>query len=430
VVMVVSAFLIAACLENLSVTMIVFLIGTYIWQRYRKQIWPFWAKMTTIAYLLGTVLLLTAPGNFVRAEFIFKENLSSHYPLFVKIPLLSEMIYDHFATGTVAIPFVTEKVTIPLLLLSLLAFVTLLVFKQIKHRQICLIFLFLALIAAFAMIGVPGLSFINRVTFPSDVFFTIAMLSILCQWAKLPYVKYLYVITALVGIGFVIPKMWGDYQEIKFIHQQYQARMHLIHFFQKKHAPVAIIQPMFSMDGQRSTYITGLLYRPTLLVVDAYYSLEKKTIDPAVVRYFGFKHMVIHPFVEIWSALLPYVNSTHTQAGSNFSVFSKDNALFYVSTRGSCADIKNDFPFFIHITPQNTKDLVKNSKGLTYNPLAFTWDAYHTVTIIDDKAQVKKDVCVLETKLPHYPIRSIETGQRQGEKILWSNTVTKIRGTN
>lgn len=408
VVMVLSAFFLAACLENLSVTIAVFLIGAYIWQRYHKQIWPLWAKLTTVAYLLGVILLFAAPGNLVRAHVIVKVNAVVVYPLSEKIPLLTEQIYNHFATGTE---------TIPLLILAALALLSLLIYKPIKHKKISILFILLSLIAAFAMLGVPGISFINRVTFPSDVFFTIAMLAILCQLGKFPYVKYLYAITAIVCIGFVIPKMLESYQEIKFVHQQYLARVHLLNFYRKNHASVVIVQPMFSLNGQKNTYNSGLIYRPTVFVLDAL-NTQKKILDYALWRYYGFNHRIImQPLVELWSEILPYVN--HTQAKNNFKIFHKDNGLFYVNTQGSCANIKNNFPFFIRITPKNSKDLVKSGQGLTYNSLAFTRDDNHTVTVIDNNAEVKKDVCVLEIKLPSYPIRSIETGQRQGEKILW-----------
>lgn len=159
----ISGLVLGTCLENLSVTICFFLVGGIVYLKYKKYNCPKWFYYATSGYIVGTILLISAPGNFKRAA-----TITEHYSLFYKFFYLTFRITVHF------IPFFI----IFLLIIFLL--------KKVKYKispeqfkRVCL-FLGLSLLAAFTMGGVPGtVLFGGRLAFAADVFAIVALASLL-----------------------------------------------------------------------------------------------------------------------------------------------------------------------------------------------------------------------------------------------------------
>lgn len=67
--------------------------------------------------------------------------------------------------------------------------------------------------------------------------------------------------------------------------------------------------------------------------------------------------------------------------------------------------------FFLSIIPESSGDLPDNFRGLGHESLNF--DFGRRGTLFDGK-------CLARRALPEYPVSAIETGQRVGERNLWS----------
>ena len=200
------------CLENLSVALSIALL-TIIIYCHRNEIKNIrWAYAGLIGHIIGTVLLLTAPGNFIRV----KDTIDhiNHMSFFMKSLMFMEKVVVHF------LPFII----ISLLLIKLLDKYD----QQKLKRQLKQYYFFLgiSLLLTFAMFGAPGAWFSGRATFASDVYIIIAIATLFSDssWHKEKFSK----IILFICVPLLIFDMCQTYNFYQIVWQQVKTREMII----------------------------------------------------------------------------------------------------------------------------------------------------------------------------------------------------------
>ncbi|MBI5551457.1 MAG: hypothetical protein HY911_08110 [Desulfobacterales bacterium] len=212
----VVAALWATGLETVSLSLTIFMLYALLAARLRKIALQRWYWHAFAGQLAGTLLLVTAPGNWVRAA-RGDDGLGIGY----RIILLSRSVWRH----------VTTEVPI------LYAMAALLVLLLLMRRRVALqrfyLWLMLGLMVAFAMAGSSGASFSQRTAFPAEICFIVALLalcgSLFCGPRTLTLraqVMLLPLYAALLGVfGADIVKTMAQYLAVR---QQTQRRQELM----------------------------------------------------------------------------------------------------------------------------------------------------------------------------------------------------------
>ena len=176
----------ALSLENVSaamLTMMAFALGRARWLGVKL---PRWYVFSLLAQLIGTLILLLAPGNFVRFA-----AQSDSISMTRRLGDLLERIWQH---GTTITP-VFIVIAVLLLLLAVRG-------KRLFLPRLWCWFLF-GLLLALAMIGSTGINFQERTAFASEVCFVIVVVGLAqaywqsVKWTSLWPLPIIAIITAI-----------------------------------------------------------------------------------------------------------------------------------------------------------------------------------------------------------------------------------------
>jgi hypothetical protein len=240
----------ATGLETLSLSLTIFMLYALLAAHIRKIELHRWYWHVFGGQSAGTLLLVTSPGNWVRAA-RSDDGLGICY----RIILLSRSVWHH----------VTSEVPI------FYAMVALLVLLLLLRRRVALqrfyLWLILGLMVAFAMAGSSGASFSQRTAFASEICFIVALLC-LCgclfsrpRMARLrTQVLLLPLYAALVGVlGADIMKTLEQYLAVR---QQTQRRQELMAAYQTqglKHILLPSMRIPF-IDGLKDDIAEGRFF--------------------------------------------------------------------------------------------------------------------------------------------------------------------------
>ncbi len=206
----------ATGLETVSLSLTIFMLYAMLAARLRKIALHRWYWHVFAGQLAGTLVLITSPGNWVRAA-RGDDGLGIGY----RIILLSRSVWRH----------VTTEVPI------LYAMAALLVLLLLMRRRVALhrfyLWLMLGLMTAFAMAGSSGASFGQRTAFAAEICFIVALISLCAGLFSGPraltlraQVMLLPLYAALLGVfGADIVKTMAQYLAVR---QQTQRREELM----------------------------------------------------------------------------------------------------------------------------------------------------------------------------------------------------------
>jgi hypothetical protein len=158
----VFAFFWAMGLENVSISCSLFMIYSLIAARL-NGIWiPRWYWQVTVGQITGTVLLIAAPGNFVR--FAAQDD---GQPIWLRMGKLAEHIWRH---GTI-------DTHIFVVIAGLLVVLALL--RQRYEFKRFYLWMIIGLMFAFTMAGSTGINFADRTAFVAEICFIAAMTNLI-----------------------------------------------------------------------------------------------------------------------------------------------------------------------------------------------------------------------------------------------------------
>ncbi len=152
-----------AWLENMSVAVVAVGLMLLVYARFiAKTRMPRWIVAGFVAWILGTVVLLAAPGNYVRVEVV-----NRYEPVVSKVLGITSYLLLHMD---------------PLIMLTMIGFLVIAVLSRPPEYQrnllLAIILFGTGVIAAYATIGAPVMVFKGRLAFPTQVFFVLSALAI------------------------------------------------------------------------------------------------------------------------------------------------------------------------------------------------------------------------------------------------------------
>ena len=112
-----------------------------------------------------------------------------------------------------------------------------------------------------------------------------------------------------------------------------------------------------------------------------------------------------------WLADYESIASGEPAARSVFDIYLRENAVIYLKSPCSVADVQAEF--FLHVVPEDVEDLPADRRQHGFGGAHFRYGEY---AALDFGAQ-----CVMEQQLPDYPVARIRTGQLtpQGD-LIWT----------
>jgi hypothetical protein len=156
------AFFWAMGLENVSISCSLFMIYSLIAAHLNGMRIPRWYWQVTVGQIAGTVILISAPGNFMR--FAAQDD---GQPIWLRLGKLAEHIWRH---GTI-------DTHIFIVIAGLLVLLALL-----RHRfdfKLFYLWMIIALMFAFTMVGSTGINFADRTAFVAEICFIAAITNLI-----------------------------------------------------------------------------------------------------------------------------------------------------------------------------------------------------------------------------------------------------------
>lgn len=431
--------LLGTCLENLSLAICFILICILCYKKKKGGSIVGWAYAGVSGYILGTIVLIAAPGNYARLDAAHKIIRLS---LLQKGFLLSGQMILHF------LPFI---------------FLCIIIFAlrcKLKQKNNChelkwfYFFLVLTFLSAVIMGGAPGALFYGRTTFISDVFAIIAVISLMRIDGN-KYFKRVVFLLVIIVLSVQIFDMVKTYRFYNQLHYQVVQRENLIKAMGPYNKNISIAPIYFSR--QITTFNTSNIINIRRLYASDITSDSVDWRNSLFGKYYDLSSVKLVPDL-IFSNTLP---KTKTNAKFPYKVVVRDNKIYYINTTTSCDKIKNKQNFLLNVYPRNwfsnklyiiseifdlqeKKNKIKSIIRANKNPLAifdpklwlnwqemksnfnnfdFTWNEAKRVTVLTNDFHVDDNVCVLVAYLPSYSVDSIETGQVKNNKQVWETII-------
>ena len=446
VVFFISGILLGMWLENLSVTIAIFLLTICFYLKFLRKKIKTWSWLGCVGYIIGTTILIIAPGNYNRIA------ISGGYrsSLLEKVVPLAKKIFYHYmhrikdpstiithnilAIENTALFFVNY--IIPMLIFTI--FVGAII--KFKRCKTFFIFFALAMLSAFAMIGSTELNFYGRTAFVSDIFMIIAIISLIPSFLvllpRLPNVKLMFKI-ALGGFGIIIfycliVSMIDTYEAYRVHYIQNKAREKWIHKNLSKGNKDILVSSIYldpynkdSQDLTGDISIGGRKHNIQYKGKGKYYFGQGVTNDisdgtnMAYSRYYKLNTIKLVSAKDVIS--YDFIKNYTITAGRPFVVIIRSNKVYYINTKHSCSDINNKTPFFLRVYPKFARNASKA------HSLHFTYDSSNQAMVLsDDFKKPVNNVCVFVARLPFYPISKIKTGQYKGNTIYWEKDIHEL----
>jgi len=158
-----ASLIVGTCLENVSAAISAFFIGSMVYLKYQQRRIPPWAYYVSIGYVIGTILLIIAPGNFHRIATISQEYSRFYQLAYLTFRIVVRLLPFAGVFGVIVVILRTAKIPI----------------TPMQWKRFGL-FMGLAGLAAYAMMGIPHAVWFNgRNAFASDIFAIVALASLL-----------------------------------------------------------------------------------------------------------------------------------------------------------------------------------------------------------------------------------------------------------
>jgi len=176
--------LLAIGLENVSVSLAIFMLFTLIYSTFYLKRPPLWYWLVAIGQVIGGIILVSAPGNYIRYE-----EQSSGLNFFERFDGLIDVIWQHFSQD------------MPVVYVFIVLF-SILIFQQLKGPKVELngnrlwLWLIIAILFAFSMVGSAGINFKYRTAFVTEIAVIVGLTTLILPLWQQFQTKLLVVIPA------------------------------------------------------------------------------------------------------------------------------------------------------------------------------------------------------------------------------------------
>ena len=212
------ALFLAISLENVAAAITAFMLYALIAAKVVKLKLPAWFYLTFVAYVIGTLALLSAPGNFKRIEI-----QHDGVPMVRRFGDLLEVVWQHGAMETLSF-------TVIAVLLILVALQKKVTSSNLKNLKLWFI---IALMFALAMIGSTGVNFGDRTAFAADIGFIVVIVGLSYQLLKHAKPFIIWAVPSLVLLLLLLlADIWVTIEQYQAMAQQHQRRLDLMQEYQ------------------------------------------------------------------------------------------------------------------------------------------------------------------------------------------------------
>lgn len=398
------AFFWAMGLENVSVSCVVFMTYCLIAARLRGLHAARWYWHVLLGQGIGTLILVLAPGNFAR--FAAQDDGQT---LWIRFGKLADLIWRHG----------TSEIYIFIVIAGLILVLALLRHPCILKRTY-LWFIF-GLTLAFAMLGSTGVNFSGRTSFPAEIAFIVALISL--TYPLMNQLRPVY-ITPLPVLVLLFTWFMADFFKAFDQHwttwHQTERRNELMENY--RNAGIEeILLPSITVP-----YVDDLKDN----VVERGYFLRDIHLDEegngwrngsfATYHGFTFANRLPKPYLIFGSELedsnrfIPLGAIEKIQAYMRIERHGRKNlpALYLSSEKRYCRKVKE-----VHVYPKSVKDLKHDEREQRFTSVASTND----VSWINEQGKESKKRCVSRFQLPRWPIEKLVVSH---SKLPWPHDVT------
>lgn len=398
----------ATGLENVSISLVVFMLYALLAARWHKVALPRWYLRVFIGQLAGTVLLLAAPGNFVRSA-----RSSDGTAIYYRLGELSGRIWHHVTTD------------VPILY-AMAALLLLLAFRRRPALKRFYLWLVLGTLFALAMCGSPGVNFIHRTAFAADIGFATALLCLCAGAVSQPCFRTLraqILLLPLYGVlfGLLGADMMKTLEQYLAVGQQTRRRLELMADY-KAGGISEILLPSMEIpyiEGLRDDIVEGRFFLRDLHPdVD-----DNGWRNGTYARYYGFSfaNRLNVPYVLYAPELKSGDRFRCLKKGEWLSIylrreargFSDRETLYCISRRRPHIEINE-----IRVYPKHFGDLTWDERKVGYRVVKARNNA---VVLISEKGRRLGGSFISRLELPDWDLERIEL---HNERLPWPHVET------
>lgn len=390
------SFYIATYLEHPSVSVSLFLIFWLLDKKITKISIPSAYKFSAAAHALGSILLIAAPGNFVRQD-VWQ----------VKAPILERVLTNFLAYKNLLI---NNGWALIALLLTILVFA----FNRnsegktedsnysVSYRIIILFGL--SFISAI-LLAAPGTPPSGRTSFATEVFLATALATLFGRRGESRVANYLTagisILALAVATSFILPSTRQIYEQKKY-------RDYLVRSFKSGNADFFTV-PSYYLDGYSShRHPKWVFFRD--FGAD-HNDWTNQCFVRGSIRPSGPIKIVATPSpVFLTRDIFSKYAIDKFGIESKPGVFVENGRIFYLF-HSSCKTVKNKSHFFIHSIPYKLKNIHPDRRKDGYDNLDFSFEGGVKAVVVNEDGTANKDVCLIYSKVPDYKIKFISTGQ-------------------
>lgn len=406
-------FLFAMSLENVAISICCFMAYTLLSAKFNKVTIHPWYYRNAIAFFLGTIVLIAAPGNFKR--FTSQDNGISMYKRFGD---LAEKIWFHGTVDT-KIFFVILGLSICVALIN----------RVNDHRLKTLkLWMIMGLMLAFTMIVSSGINFSARTSFVAEICFIIVVVGLAYECLRHSKSFFTWGLPSIALLGLIIiADLLVTFEQYLATDQQHQRRLVIMDEY-KRNGLRKILLP-----SMRVPYIRGLKDD----IIDGRYFLRDIHGDTPGNAWRNGTYAKYHGFDFAIRVSFPYL--------IYLPEISSDNSTFYSPAQGKNwialnriekFGYKENMALYIIMDGINcTKNLKINSNNLildTQENLTQAWSRSREVAIVEKSGKQLMDYCVYRKDLNlnkdrEYRIHSPYSQSRLDfiiNKDLWRKKIT------
>lgn len=390
------AFFWAITLENVAVSVSVFMIYALLFTRQQGMKLDRWYMNTLIAQLVGTTILIIAPGNFLRAAAQDDGN-----PLWYRMGELTKRVWQH----------VSNDVPLFFLMAALLVFLALQKERFVLKRFF--VWLIIGLMFAFSMVGSTGVNFDNRTAFVAEVVFILALLNLVSAALFAARRQTVYLIPLFVLLGTIwCADIFKRTEQSLATWQQDQRRDELMAFYRANELK-KIILPSIKVP-----YVQGLRDD----IIDKQYFLrdihapmpgnEWRNGSYAYYKGFEFATRIPRAYAIFEEELTGASSFVHVGKFEEIDIYTRKEAyafkrrdvLYLISARKQCMEGEE-----ITVYPLNEDDLPLALRKAGYQKIV---SERNNVFIVAKNGEQDLSRCMARYELPKWPFQKIEFQHR------------------
>ena len=385
----------AATLENVAVSCCCFMLYSLLASLMRGIKIARWYWHVLVAQCVGTLILVIAPGNFVRFA-----RQDDGKPLWLRFGKLAETIWQQETTRTYLFIVIAGM----LLVLALMN-------RRFNLQRFYLWFI-VGLLFAFTMIGSTGISYGNRTAFVAEVAFVVALANLFYPLLQNLRPLYIYPLPILV----LIFGLWGAdcikvFEQYLATWQQTQRREELMQSY-REHDIKRILLPSMIIPyspGLRDNIVEGRYFLRDIHLDSPGNGWRNGTFGK--YHYFEFAnrikkpYLIFEPELNLPARFKPVANvDLPLYFRSEKFGFKQNNALYLVANKRECRKHKK-----INVHPVEVSDLPHRDKKNKFTEVK----GEQNVAWVTTKGQESKDRCIVRFALPSWDIKDIAMSGRQ-----------------